>query len=81
MQTEGRSIAGVEFHDTDFVRVAQGFGAHAERIDDPVDLGPALRAGKESDRPTVLDVRIDREQGMESQLQSSFYASVGGLHE
>ncbi len=81
MQPEGGEIAGVEFHDTDFVQVAKGFGADARRITDPADLGPALREAKASDRPTVLDVRIDRETEMEAELQSSFYASVGGLHE
>jgi acetolactate synthase-1/2/3 large subunit len=31
--------------------------------------------------PTVVDARIDREEDMADQLQSSFYAQVGGLHE
>jgi len=81
MQSEDGDIAGVEFHDTDFVQIARGFGAQARRITDPGALGDALQAGIESATPTVLDVRIDRGQEMESQLRSSFYDSVGGLHE
>jgi acetolactate synthase-1/2/3 large subunit len=81
MQPEGGSIAGVEFHDTDFVHVAEAFGADAQRIVEPGELGGALRSATAADVPTVLDVRIDREPEMVESLQSSFYESVGGLHE
>jgi acetolactate synthase-1/2/3 large subunit len=81
MQHEDGDIAGVEFHDTDFLKVAEAFGAVGERITDPGDLGEALEAGKAADTPHVLDVRIDREEDMADQLTSSFYESVGGLHE
>lgn len=74
-------IPGVTFHDTDFIRVAEGFGAQGDRIEDPNDLEPALREAKRDDQPTVLDVRIDPEIDMSETLQSSFYADVGGLHE
>ncbi|WP_264556151.1 thiamine pyrophosphate-binding protein [Halocatena marina] len=75
------SIPGVTFHDTDFVRVAEGFGARGTRIEEPAALEPALREAKQSDQPTVLDVRIDPDIDMSETLQSSFYAEVGGLHE
>ena len=81
MQHEENDIAGVEFHDTDFVRVAEGFGARGVRVETPDSLGETLREGKNSERPLVIDARIDREEDMAEQLQSSFYASVGGLHE
>ncbi|WP_132058576.1 thiamine pyrophosphate-binding protein [Halorussus amylolyticus] len=81
MQDEDGDIAGVEFHDTDFVKVAEGFGADGIRATAPDELGAALREGKASDVPTVIDVRIDREEDMAEKLQSSFYAEVGGLHE
>jgi len=81
MQHEDGDIAGVEFHDTDFLKVAEAFGAVGERITDPGDLGEALEAGTAADTPHVLDVRIDREEDMADQLASSFYESVGGLHE
>ena len=81
MQDEADDIAGVEFHDTDFVKVVEGFGAEGLRATTPDELADALREGKASDVPTVVDVRIDREEEMADQLQSSFYADVGGLHE
>lgn len=81
MQHGEDDIAGVEFHDTDFVQVAEAFGAVGRRVLDPDDLGPALETAKAADVPHVLDVRIDRDEDMADQLASSFYESVGGLHE
>ncbi|WP_396613496.1 thiamine pyrophosphate-binding protein (plasmid) [Haloferax sp. S1W] len=81
MQHGPDDISGVEFHDTDFVRVAEAFGANGVRVETPDELGDALTEATTSDLPTVVDVRIDREPDMAETLQSSFYASVGGLHE
>ena len=81
MQGQGGDIAGVEFHDTDFVTAAEAFGAEATRAVTPEELADALRTGKTSDVPFVIDARIDREADMAETLQSSFYESVGGLHE
>jgi acetolactate synthase-1/2/3 large subunit len=81
MQGDGE-IAGVEFPDTDFVQVAEGLGAVGHRARTPDELADALdTATAATDRPHVIDTRIDREEKMAEQLQSSFYASVGGLHE
>jgi len=80
MQGE-HEIAGVEFHDTDFLKIAEAFGAVGKRVTDPANLGDALEAGKAADTPHVIEVRIDREEDMADQLASSFYESVGGLHE
>ena len=75
-------ISGVEFHDTDFVQAAEAFGAVGHRVQTPSALAAALdTATAATDRPHVVDTRIDREEEMSEQLQSSFYASVGGLHE
>ncbi len=81
MQHEDGDISGVEFHDTDFVRVAEGFGADGMRAETSDALANALREGKASETPLVIDVRISRDEDMAEQLQSSFYESVGGLHE
>ncbi len=75
------SIPGVEFHDTDFVAAAEAMGAQGTRVVEPDDLEPALADAKAADEPTVVDVRVDRAEEMADQLQSSFYAAVGGLHE
>ncbi|MFB6360636.1 MAG: thiamine pyrophosphate-binding protein [Halobacteriales archaeon] len=81
MEEEPGAIPGVEFHDTDFVKLAEAFGAEAQRVTAPDALAGALRNAKKRDVPTVIDVRIDRDEQMVEQLQSSFYAAVGGLHE
>jgi acetolactate synthase-1/2/3 large subunit len=81
MQAQEGDIAGVEFHDTDFVTAAEAFGAEATRAVTPEELADALRTGTTSDVPFVIDARIDREADMAETLQSSFYESVGGLHE
>jgi acetolactate synthase-1/2/3 large subunit len=74
-------IPGVDFHDTDFVRVAEGFGADGIRVRSPSDLAERLDSAKAADVPTVVDIRIDPDEEMAETLQSSFYAEVGGLHE
>jgi acetolactate synthase-1/2/3 large subunit len=74
-------IPGVEFHDTDFVKAAEALGGDGRRVTEPADLEPAVRAAKAAETPTVVDVRIDRDEEMVESLQSSFYAEVGGLHE
>lgn len=81
MQHEDGDIAGVEFHDTDFVKVAEAFGAVGTRVTEAGEFADALRAGKAADRPHVIEVRIDRDEDMAETLSSSFYDSVGGLHE
>ena len=81
MQGEDGDIAGVEFHDTDFVKAAEAFGAVGTRATDPEAFAAALEDGTAADVPHVIDVRIDREEDMADTLASSFYESVGGLHE
>ncbi len=81
MQHEPGDISGVEFHDTDFAQAAAAFGADGVRVDDPDEFADALREGQRSSTPLVIDARIDRDEDMADTLQSSFYASVGGLHE
>jgi acetolactate synthase-1/2/3 large subunit len=81
MQDAPGDIAGVDFPDTDFVRVAEAFGADGVAVETPDALADALADAKSSSTPTVVDVAIDPEPDMAETLQSSFYASVGGLHE
>jgi acetolactate synthase-1/2/3 large subunit len=81
MQDEPNDIAGVEFHDTDFVTIAEGFGAQGQSVRTAWELEEALETAKTASVPTVIDARIDREESMQDRLQSSFYESVGGLHE
>jgi len=74
-------IPGVDFHDTDFRKIAEGFGAEGLRVRSPENLADRLDEAKAADVPAVVDVRIDRDEGMVDTLQSSFYEVVGGLHE
>ena len=43
----------------DFASLAQAFGAHGVRIEDPADVGPELNKAIEMNAPAVLDVIID----------------------
>jgi acetolactate synthase-1/2/3 large subunit len=47
---------------TDFVKVAHGFGAEGNRIDDPRELGEAIRQATRSGKPFVLDIVTDPEE-------------------
>ncbi len=75
------SIPGTGFHDTDFVAIANALGGEGVTVRDPGHLEGALKEAVASDRPTVVDVRIDPDEQMAAQLSSSFYETVGGLHE
>lgn len=81
MVREMDSALPVEFHDTDFVAIARAFGGEGVRVTDPAALEDALRDATDAMIPTVVDVRIDRDESMADQLASSFYEEVGGLHE
>ena len=43
----------------DFSEIAAGMGVHARRIEDPVDVGPAVREALDLGKPALLDVVID----------------------
>jgi acetolactate synthase-1/2/3 large subunit len=45
----------------DYAMMARSMGAVGETVEKPADLAPRLEAAIASGRPTVLDVRIDRE--------------------
>jgi acetolactate synthase-1/2/3 large subunit len=45
----------------DYAMMAQSMGAVGQTVEKPADLAPQLEAAIASGRPTVLDVRIDRE--------------------
>lgn len=48
----------------DYARLAEDFGCHGIRVEDPAELAPALRAGiAERSRPSVIDVVVTRDPG------------------
>jgi acetolactate synthase-1/2/3 large subunit len=64
---KGRELA-VSFTDpsgklfsADYAMLARSMGAEGHTVERPADLAPQLEAAIRSGRPTVLDVRIDRE--------------------
>lgn len=64
---QGREIA-VSFTDpsgklfsADYAMLARSMGADGHTVERPADLAPQLEAAIRSGRPTVLDVRIDRD--------------------
>jgi acetolactate synthase I/II/III large subunit len=44
-----------------YARVAQEFGLHAERVDDPTQLAGALHRAMAADRPALVDVAVTRD--------------------
>jgi benzoylformate decarboxylase len=43
----------------DVAAVAQGFGVHGRKVEDPAQLGPALKEAMGLGKPAVVDVVID----------------------
>ncbi len=74
-------VPGTEFHDTDYVAVAEAMGAAGRRVVEPAALQGAVEWAHEAADPAVVDVRVDRSVEMSDRLSSSFYDAVGGLHE
>jgi acetolactate synthase-1/2/3 large subunit len=58
MQHAGRYI-GSNFGETDWVKLAEAYGAKGVRVDRPGDLEGALKHAIASDVTTIVDVRID----------------------
>jgi acetolactate synthase-1/2/3 large subunit len=55
----GREI-GTALRNPDFVKFAESFGADATRVGRGDDVGPAVREALTNDRPTVIEVPMDR---------------------
>jgi acetolactate synthase-1/2/3 large subunit len=58
MQHAGRYI-GSNLGETDWVKLAEAYGARGVRVDRPGDLEGALKRAIDSDVTTIVDVRID----------------------
>jgi thiamine pyrophosphate-dependent acetolactate synthase large subunit-like protein len=54
----GGRLFAVDYNDVDFAALARVLGAHAERVEEPSELLPALRRALESGLPAVIDVPI-----------------------
>ena len=54
----------VGFGNPDWVRLAESFGARGARVEASNDLRPALQWAVDQDRPTVLEVPVDKQENL-----------------
>lgn len=54
-------VIGTDLQNPHFARVAEAFGAHAERISSSDDFPPAFQRAVEAGRPSVLELMVDPE--------------------
>ncbi len=53
------AYVGMEFANRlDLAMMAQAMGVHGERVDDPAEIGPAVRRAFDSGKPALLDITI-----------------------
>lgn len=57
--TRFRRTTTGELYSTDISAIARAMGADGARVDSPDEVADAVEAAIKSDRPTVLDVRVD----------------------
>ncbi len=55
----GENVPGLDVGDVDYVKVAEGLGVPAERIEAPEALTAALKRALAADGPRLLDVLVD----------------------
>jgi pyruvate dehydrogenase (quinone)/pyruvate oxidase len=58
----GNPEYGVDFTPVDFTRIAEGFGIHAVRIEDPERCGEQLRDALAHDGPVVIEAVVDENE-------------------
>ncbi|MEO8923826.1 MAG: thiamine pyrophosphate-binding protein [Caldimonas sp.] len=56
---DGRMDELYKFKPLDYAAIAESFGCNGIRVTDPEAVGPAIRAGLDAGRPTVIDVVSD----------------------
>jgi benzoylformate decarboxylase len=54
-----RNVPGLELPDIDFVKIAQGMGCDAVRVEKSSELAPALKRGLEHDGTSLIEVIVD----------------------
>lgn len=58
------SYQSSDLSEIDYARLAEGYGCHGIRVEEPDDLGPALKSALANDDvPTVVDVVVTRDPG------------------
>jgi acetolactate synthase-1/2/3 large subunit len=54
--------ARLDLDDPDFVKFAEAVGVRGERVEKPGEIQPAVKRAIESNRPSVIDIVVDREE-------------------
>ena len=65
----GQALGTYLSQDTDYAKIMEGMGGHAERVTDPNEIRPALERAFASGKAALLDVVIDPDRA---------YAEMGG---
>jgi acetolactate synthase-1/2/3 large subunit len=70
-----QSYQSSDLIELDYARLAEAFGCHGIRVEDPADLAPALSAAIEHSGPSVVDVVVTRDPagmlpGVDSRAQA-----------
>ncbi|GCE30271.1 benzoylformate decarboxylase [Dictyobacter alpinus] len=55
----GEQIPGLDLPDLDIIKLAEGFGCHAQRITRPEELAPTIQHLLQGNTPSVLEVVVD----------------------
>ena len=55
---------GVDFEDVRYDLIAEAMGCKGIRVEETDEIAPAIREAIESERPTVIDVLVDREANL-----------------
>lgn len=79
MQQFDRS-AFVDFHNPDFVKYAESFGATGHRIETADELAPALRTALSSNRLTIIDCPVDASENLRLSQRLDALAVPTGFH-
>jgi benzoylformate decarboxylase len=56
----GRNVPGMEIPNIDVVKIAQGYGMEARRVERPEDLEPALVEAFKADAPSLICVTVSK---------------------
>ncbi len=75
-QSMGDRSIGCDLIDVDFAAIARSCGCFGERVDQPGQVGEAVRAALGQNKPAVVDVVIDRDQSMKGTIFSPLASEV-----
>jgi len=59
MEEKKKKITDTDIPDFDYAKCAEGFGCYGEKVTDPNEITPALERAKASNKPAVIDVKIE----------------------